>query len=110
MVMITKTLGTLIIVLICILVLPIGIAVVGGVFGIVIGVIGAVFGAIFSVIGTVFGSVFGAIGWFFDSLFGWDFDVRHFFGCDIYTVGMIAVVVALILRSSRTGNTNNRTS
>jgi hypothetical protein len=102
--MITKTLGTLIIVLICILVFPIGIAVIGGVFGVVIGVIGAVFGAIFGAIGTIFGSFFSAIGWFFDSLFGWHFNIRHFFGCDIYTVGMIAVVVALIVRASRTGN------
>lgn len=95
--MITKTIGTILIVVVCIIVFPIGIAVVGGVFGIVAGVLGAVFGGIVAVVGGVLGAIFGVFEWIFDGIFGWHglFDV---FGCNAFTFGIIAIVIALAVR------------
>jgi hypothetical protein len=100
--MITKTLGTIIIVFICILMFPVAFAIVGGAFGIVIGVLGAVFGAVMGVIGGVFGAIFGFFGWLFEGLFGWgwhfDWPFR-FFNCNIFTLAAIVLVIALVARS-----------
>lgn len=96
--MITKTIGTLFIVLICIIMFPVALGLVGGAFGIVIGVIGAVFGAIAGAIGGIFGAIFGVIGWMFDGLFNWH-GPFHFFRCNIFTFAAIVLVVALLVRN-----------
>jgi hypothetical protein len=101
--MITKTIGTIIVVFLCILMFPVAIALVGGVFGIAAGVIGAVFGAIVAVIGAIFGAIFGVFGWIFDRIFGWgDFHWPFgFFHCNFFTLAAIVLVIALVARSSR---------
>ena len=96
--MITKTLGTLIIIIICILMLPVGLGIVGGVFGILIGVFGAVFGAIFGAIGAVFGAFFSVFDGLFDGLFGWHWPFG-FFNCNIFTLAAIVLVVVLVAKS-----------
>jgi hypothetical protein len=96
--MITKTLGAFFIILVCILVFPLGIGIVAGVFGIVIGVIGAVFGAIAGIIGGIFGAIFGVFGWIFDGLFDWH-GPFHFFRCNIFTLAAIVLVIALVVRT-----------
>jgi hypothetical protein len=96
--MITKTLGTIVIVILCILMLPIGIGIIGGIFGIVAGVIGAVFGGIAGAIGAVFGAVFGILGWTFDGLFNWHWPFG-FFRCNLFTLIAIVLVVAFLAKS-----------
>lgn len=98
--MISKTIGTIFIVLICIIMFPVAIGLLGGVFGIIMGVVGAVFGAIAGVIGGIFGAIFGVFGWMFDSLFDWH-GPFHFFRCNIFTLAAIVLVVALIVRNRR---------
>lgn len=103
--MATKTLGTIIVVFICILMLPVGLGLIGGVFGIIFGVIGAVFGAVFGVIGGLFGMVFGFFGWLFDGIFGWgDFGWHGPFGfveSNILTWAIIVLVVALLINKQK---------
>lgn len=96
--MITKTVGTLFIVVICILLFPVAIAILGGMFGIVIGV----FGAIFGVIGGLFGAVFGAFGWIFDGIFDWHWPFG-FFNCNFFALAAIVLVVAIIMKSKPRG-------
>jgi hypothetical protein len=88
--MITKVIGTLCIVFICLLIFPIGLGILGGVFGIVMGV----FGAIIGLIGGIFGAIFGAIGWIFDGLFDWHWPF-HFFHFNVWFV--IAIILAVLL-------------
>lgn len=96
--MITKTIGAVFVILVCILVFPLGIGILGGMFGIVMGVIGAVFGAIAGVIGAIFGGIFGIFGWLFDGLFDWH-GPFHYFRCNIFTLAAVVLVVALIIRN-----------
>ena len=96
--MISKTIGAIFIALVCILMFPVGIAIIGGVFGIVVGVLGAVFGAIFGIIGGIFGAIFGFIGWIFDGIFDWH-GPFGFFSCNIFTMAALAVIVALAIKS-----------
>jgi hypothetical protein len=95
--MLTKTLGTIFIVIVCIMVVPLGIGIIGGVFGIVVGVVGAVFGALFGIIGSIFGALFGVFDWAFDDFFGWN--NFEFFDCNVFTLGIIAVVIAIAIKS-----------
>jgi hypothetical protein len=95
--MISKTLGAFFIILVCILVFPVGIGIVAGVFGMVIGVLGAAFGAIAGVVGGIFGAIFGVFGWIFDSLFNWHRPF-HFFSCNIFTLAAIVLVIALAVK------------
>lgn len=101
--MITKTLGTLIVVIVCIMIFPLGIAVIAGVFGILAGVFGVVFGGIMGLLGGIFGAVFGVFGWIFDGLFDthWPFG---FFNGNVFTLAMIIIVVALLSRPRPTDN------
>lgn len=94
----TKAIGAIFVAIICILMFPVAIAIIGGVFGIVIGVFGAVFGAIFGVIGGLFGAIFGFFGWIFDGIFGWG-GPFGFFECNFFTLVVFAVVVALLMKS-----------
>jgi hypothetical protein len=97
--MATKTIGTILLVIICILMLPVALGLLGGVFGIVFGVFGAVFGAIFGLIGGIFGAIFGVFGWIFDGLFGWhDY---HFFDFNIFTIGALVLLVLVLSRKKQ---------
>jgi hypothetical protein len=96
--MITKTLGTILILIVCILVFPVTIAILGGAFGIVAGVFGAVFGGVIGAIGAIFGAVFGLIGSLFHGLFNWHHGF-NFFHCNMFTLLALTVIVALAIRS-----------
>ena len=100
----TKSLGTLIVVIICILLFTVAIGLIGGLFGIIIGIFGAVFGAIFGIIGGIFGAVFGFIGWIFDFIFGfghhWD-GPFNFHDCNIFSWAIVFLIVALIVRTRK---------
>lgn len=95
--MITKTLGTIIIIFVCLLMLPVAVGILGGFFGIVAGAIGAVFG----IIGGIIGAIFGLLGWLFDSLFNWQLP-HIFFNCNIFTIAAIILVVAIIVKRKPT--------
>jgi hypothetical protein len=95
--MITKTLGTILIAIVCILMFPIAFVILGGTFGIVIGVIGAVFGAVAGIIGAAFGAIFGVFDWMFDGLFDWHWPFG-FLHCDGFTLAVLIVIVALMVR------------
>jgi hypothetical protein len=92
--MVIKTIGTFFIVIMCILMFPIGIGILGGVFGIVIGVIAAVFGAFAGIIGAIFGGVFKLFGWVFHP--HWPFG---FFHCNFFTLAAVVLIIALIVKS-----------
>lgn len=95
--MATKTLGTLLIVILCIFLLPVGLGIIGAIFGIVVGVFGAVFGAI----AGIFGAIFGVFGWLFDGLFGWcDMDAG-FPEFNIFTMAALVLIVFLLSRNKR---------
>lgn len=113
----SKTLSTILIVIVCLLLFPVIIGIVGGVFGVVGGVIGGIFGAIAGIIGAVFGaiggvigavfgiiaSIFGAIFGFFGWLLGdWDHPWHgpfHWFDKDILGALALVIIVLLIARS-----------
>jgi len=96
--MLSKPFGALLVIVLCILFFPVGIALIGGAFGIVVGVFGAVFGAIFGIIGGLFGAIFGFFGWIFDGIFDWNWPFG-FFSCNLFTLILIVLVIALIARS-----------
>ena len=104
----SKSVTTLLIVIVCILLFPVIIGIIGGIFGIIGGIIGAVFGAIggaigaiFGVIGAIFGALFGAIAWIFDDHFYWD-GPFHIFGSDAAAVVVLVIVIVLLARSRST--------
>jgi hypothetical protein len=98
----TKAVGMLAIVIICILMFPVAIGIIGGFFGIIVGVLGAVFGAIFGIIGGLFGAVFGVIGWLFEGIFGWGWDGPfHTTDCNVVVWAVAFLVVALLVRNRR---------
>ena len=108
----SKTLTTILIVIICILLFPVVIGIIGGVFGIIgsiigglFGLIGGVFGALFGIIGGLFGAVFSFIGWIFGFPFHWD--GPDFFHNDLFTVVILVLVIVMI---SRVRNTRPRKS
>jgi hypothetical protein len=97
--MISKTIGALFLLIVCIMFFPLAFAILGGVFGIIAGVFGAVFGGIIGVVGGVIGAIFGIFESLFESIFHWPF---NFFGCNnVFTLGLIVVVVALAVRARR---------
>lgn len=102
----SKTLTTLLIVIVCILLFPLAIGIIGGVFGLfgsilggIFGLIGGLFGVIFGVIGAILGAIFGVFGWVFDEHHGgWPF---NFFDGDLFTATLIVVIIVLLVRSKR---------
>ena len=104
--MASKTLGTILIAIICVLLFPVMIGLIGGAFGIVFGVFGAIFGVIFGVIGGIFGAIFGMIGGIFDFLFDWDYDFWPDFGFFDFNIFAVAAIVLLVVALTR--NKTNR--
>jgi hypothetical protein len=101
----SKTLTTVLIVIICVLLFPFLIGAIGGIVGLIGGIIGAVFGAIGGVIGAffgliagIFGAIFGIFSWIFDGDFYWD-GPFHIFGSDVFTVIVLVIIAVLISRS-----------
>jgi hypothetical protein len=95
--MASRTLGTVIILIICILLFPITIGLIGGAFGIVMGVFGIVFGALFGMIGGIIGGIFGFFNWIFGGIFNWD----HHYGFFHFNFCAAAFIVILVLVLSR---------
>jgi hypothetical protein len=98
--MASKTLGALLVIIMLIILFPIGIGILGGVFGIVFGVIGGVFGAMIGVVGAIFGAIFGTIGWIFEGISDWDHNFG-FFNLNFCTIALLIVLV-LVLSKNRT--------
>ena len=107
-----KTLTTLLIVIVCILLFPVILGVAGGIFGLVgsilggvFGLIGGLFGAIFGLFGAIFGAFFGVFGWLFDGHYHapWSHD---FFDGDFFTAALIVLVIVLVARSRRRTSAN----
>lgn len=94
--MATKTLSTIMIIVICILLFPIGIGILGGMFGLVVGLAGGLFGAIVGIFGAMFGLVAGFFGWIFDTLFNWNF---HWFDINFTTVLLIILIILVATRA-----------
>jgi len=93
------------IVIICILLFPLLIGIVGGIFGVLGSVIGGLFGligglvgAIVGAIGAVFGAVFGLFGWMFGDHHHWNWPF-NFFNGDVLTAIILVLVIVLITRS-----------
>lgn len=102
----SKSLSTILIVIVCVLLFPLIIGIIGGVFGVVAGIIGAVFGAIggaigavFGVIGAIFGAIFGIFGWIFGGGDDYWHGPFHFFDKDLFAAIALVIVAVLIVRS-----------
>ncbi len=95
--MATKTLGTLAIFIICLLLFPVVIGIIGGAFGIVMGVFGAIFGTVFGLIGGLFGIIFGFVGWLFGALVDWDHSYT-FFDLNFGVVILITIIIFLLVK------------
>jgi len=104
----SKTLTTVLLVLFCVLLFPIGIGLMGGIFGLIgsimggiFGLIGGLFGAIFGLIGGIFHAIFGVFGWMFNGHFQghWPFG---FFNRDLFTILVVILIIVLISRSKAT--------
>jgi hypothetical protein len=98
----SKTLATVMLIFIGILLIPVCIGIIGGVFG----VIGSVLGAVFGIIGGMLSAIFGVIGGIFGWIFYGDNDrewTNHFFHWDFFTVFAVALVIILITRRKPSG-------
>jgi len=101
----SKTATTIVIVFVCVLLFPVFIGIIGGIFGLVGGLVGGIFGAIgslfgiiFDVIGSIFGAVFGAFGWIFGDHHFWHWP-GGWFNRDLFSVFIVVVIVVLLSRS-----------
>lgn len=99
----SKTLTTVALVIICVLLFPVAIGIVGSVFGVVGGVLGGMFGIFAGVLGAIFGAIAAIFGAIF-GIFGWgNFSPWHcsfsFFDGDVLTAVILVVVVIMITRS-----------
>ena len=97
----SKTLTTVLIVILCALFIPVAIGTIAGVFGIVgsvlggvFGLIGGILGGVVGLIGSFVGAAFGFFGWLFGAPFHW-----HFFGNDAFTIILVIAVIVLLVRS-----------
>jgi MFS family permease len=95
----SKTLTILAIVIVCAMLFPIAIGIIGGIFGAIGGVIGGIFG----LIAGIFGAIFGVIGAILGAIFGWaDYGCWgsfNFFDGDVFAAIALVVVIVLIARS-----------
>ena len=98
----SKTLATVMVIFICILLVPVGIGIIGGIFGVIGSVLGAVFGIIGGLLGAIFGVIGGIFGWIFYGDNDWNWP-NHFFHWDFFTVFAIALVIILITRRKPSG-------
>ena len=89
-----KTLTALLIAVIIVFAMPLLLGILGSVFGLFVGI----FGALVGVIVGIFGAVFGLIASLFHSVFGWNWG---FFGFNFFSILLVAVLVALVIRRSR---------
>lgn len=104
----SKALTTVLIVIICVLLFPLIIGAIAGVFGVLgsiiggfFGLIGGLIGAIFGIIGGMIGAIFGAFGWIFDEPFHGVWLGGHFDSEDFLAVMVVVLVVVVVTRSNR---------
>jgi len=98
----SKTVTTIALVIVCMLLFPVAIGIVGGVFGVVGGILGGLFGIFTGLLGAIFGAIAGLFGVAF-GIFGWGgADPWHgsfsFFDRDVLTAIILVVVVVLMTR------------
>lgn len=115
----SKALTTVLIVIICVLLFPVAIGIVGGIFGLIGGVIGGIFGFIGGLFGlivgavaSVFGAIFGLFGWMFnghDHWGCWDCSFSFFDG-EVLAAAVLVLVIVMITRSKRRGPGNRESS
>jgi hypothetical protein len=98
--MMTKTLGTLVIAFLCILMLPIFFGILGGLFGAVMGILGAIFGVIGGIIGGLFSAIFGGLGSLFDGIFNWHLPFG-FISAKFFALVAIIFAFVMISKSRR---------
>ena len=80
-----------------IIMIPVVIGIIGGIFGVVVGLFGAIFGIIAGIFGAIFGGIF--------SIFDWGGPDWHFgYHVNIFAVAAIALLIILVSKSSRTKN------
>jgi len=91
-----KTLTTIIVVFICIILFPIGIGLIGGLFGVVIGIFGSIIGVIGSIIGGVIGAIGSVFGWIFGAFFG-------LFHWNIFLLVIVCLIIVLVARPRNRG-------
>jgi hypothetical protein len=98
--MATKTLGTILIFIVGIMMLPVVFGIIAGLFGAIIGIFGAIFGGIAGLIGGFFGMIAGLIGSIFHGLFGW----CHFgFGSNNFlAIALVIFIVVLLSKNKQT--------
>ena len=89
--MASKTLSTLLIIIVLIFAIPAVIGLLGGVFGIVMGI----FGAIVGIFAGVVGAFVGLIGWSFKTIFG-----LSFVGWNFFAILLVAVILILVTKRS----------
>jgi hypothetical protein len=99
----SKTLATIMVVFVCVMLFPIFIGIIGGIFGVIGGVVGGlfgfigwIFGAIFGAIGALFGAFFGLFGWMFGDHWHWP---GGWFHRDFFTVLALVLFIVLISRA-----------
>jgi hypothetical protein len=97
----TKVLGIIFLAIICMIMFPIGIGLIGGAFGLVFGVFGAIFGVIGGIIGAIFSAIFGVFGSIFGGVFGWDCPRFFFPHNNVFSIVILAIIVAVIIRQRK---------
>jgi hypothetical protein len=95
----SKTLATVLIVIACIFLFPVGIGILGGALGILMGVFGAIFGVIAGIFGAIFGGLFGLFGWIFDGVC-WNLG-DGFFDFNIFAAAALVTVIILISQKTK---------
>ena len=79
--------------------IPVGIGVIGGVFGLLVGIVGGVFG----IIAGIFGAILGCAAWIFKGLFHLLFGWNHFgFHCNGFLLtALVVLVIALAINRKK---------
>lgn len=103
----TKTLTAIMVIILCVLLFPVFIGIIGGLFGIIGGVFGAIFGLLGGLFGAFFGllgGIVGVIGWLFKSALSWH-GPFGFFTWNLIPIALVLLIIVLITRSktSRSG-------
>ncbi len=94
----SKTLTTILVILVCIFMFPFIIGLIGGFFGL----IGSLFGGIgwlIGLIGGLIGSIFGFFGWLAGGVAGWH--CWTLFGFSPVTVLVVGLIILLLVRRKR---------
>lgn len=94
--MASKTLATILIVIVAIFCLPVVFGILVGIFGGLFGAVMGIFGGIVGAIGGVIGGIFGAIGSVIEGIFHWGFWP---FTWNFCTFALVVFMIVLMTRS-----------